>query len=150
MNSSVGYFRKYIFHNLLTCVHLKYMYIFGKVLDWNILCSLNVYLTVVISDHFHFVFFRYRCENVVEILLNLWKMLIEFLCVIVSELWEMFLQMGRDSSCENLKCENNGVSFTNIVMDWSWMNARHLNENYEQGLVCYCNILKNTRDMWMR
>jgi len=41
------------------------MHKFDKMLYWNILCcSPDAYLNVVMSDHFHFVYFRDRANSV--------------------------------------------------------------------------------------
>jgi len=39
------------------------MHKFDKILiEANLCCSLNAYLIMVMSDHFHFVYFRDQCE----------------------------------------------------------------------------------------
>jgi len=53
------------------------MHKFDKILIETILCcSLDAYLIVIISDHFHFVYFRDQCK----MLSNLWCLTSSYTC----------------------------------------------------------------------
>ena len=101
----------------------RFMNKFDKIsIEAILCCSLDAYLSVIISDLFHFLYFKDQCEMLSKFcqIYDVWLLRIR-----VRKLWKI------------------------IWIEAGWMRAASV-KSMKRVFLSFCNMLKNTQSLLMR